>query len=71
MTTPDNTGIPSPQSAELVQVIRLRWEFIRGSEVIERLEFWDRGSCQASRERSIGVTGSTGPDDSALGKQRF
>lgn len=39
----------------------LRWEYIAGSEIIERIEIWMAGEMVGSRERSIGATGALGP----------
>ena len=54
-------GVPSPQSVTQIQATLLLWEYIAGSEIMERLEVWHDGRRIATGERSIGVIG--GGDD--------
>lgn len=32
--------VPSPQSVEKIEVIKLQWEFLCGSHIMRRIEIW-------------------------------
>lgn len=53
--------ITSPQSVETIEVIKLQWEYLIGSQVMNRVEIWHNGYCIASRDYSVGLVGATGP----------
>lgn len=53
-------GVPSPQSVEKIEVIKLQWEFLSGCQIMRRIEIWHSNLCIASSESSIGITGHSG-----------
>ena len=61
MAAPPNVGIPSPHSVTQIQVTQLRWEYLIGCQIMERIEIWHEGQRLAASARSIGVTGGCGP----------
>ena len=54
-------GVPSPQSVEKIEVIKLEWEFLSGCQIMRRIEIWHSNLCIASSESSIGISGPSGP----------
>lgn len=54
-------GVSSPQSVEKIEVIKLQWDYIAGSECMRRVEIWQHNHLLASREYSIGLAGPPGP----------
>ena len=54
-------GVPSPQSVEQIQVIKLEWDYLAGSVWMRRVEIWQHNQLLASREYSLGAPGPDGP----------
>lgn len=59
MAPSPNVGIPSPHSVTQIQVTQLRWEYLIGCQIMERVEIWHNGQRLATNDRSIGVTGAS------------